>query len=74
MESLFQTASSGPPLTSTPGLNGTGLIQQGYLEQSNVDVVTELVNLIVAQRAYEFNTKVITTCDNLLSDTVALIR
>jgi flagellar basal-body rod protein FlgG len=55
-------------------LNGTGFIRQGFLERSNVDVVTELVNLIVAQRAYEFNTRAITTANNMLEATTALIR
>lgn len=69
-----ESASSGAGTTSTPGLNGTGFIRQGYLERSNVDVVTELVNLIVAQRAYEFNTRAITTANNMLEATTALIR
>jgi flagellar basal-body rod protein FlgG len=68
------TASSGAPLTSTPGLNGTGLVRQAFLEQSNVDVVTELVNLIKAQRAYEINTRAVRTADEMLSDTTALTR
>jgi flagellar basal-body rod protein FlgG len=68
------TASSGTPILATPGLNGIGLIQQGFLEQSNVNVVTELVNLIIAQRAYEFNTRVITVCDNQLDLTAQLIH
>jgi len=69
-----QTASSGTPILATPGLNGTGLIQQGFLESSNVDIVSELVALIVAQRAYEFNTRVITVCDNQLDLTAQLIH
>lgn len=69
-----ESASSGPPLTSTPGVNGTGLIQQGFLERSNVDAVTELVGLILAQRAYEFNTRSIRTADNMLQATTELIR
>jgi flagellar basal-body rod protein FlgG len=69
-----ETASSGAPTTATPGLNGTGMIRQGMLERSNVDVVAELVNLILAQRAYEFNTRSIRTADNMLSETSQLIR
>ena len=69
-----ETASSGAPTTATPGLNGTGLIQQGFVERSNVDVVTELVNLILAQRAYEFNTRAIRTADTMLENTSTLIR
>jgi flagellar basal-body rod protein FlgG len=69
-----ETASSGSPLIATPGLNGTGLIQQGFLERSNVDAVTELVGLILAQRAYEFNTRAVRTSDNMLQATSELIR
>jgi flagellar basal-body rod protein FlgG len=71
---LAETASSGAPITATPGLNGTGLIRQGFLERSNVDAVTELVSLIVAQRAYEFNTRALRTADTMLESTTALIR
>jgi flagellar basal-body rod protein FlgG len=69
-----ETASSGTATTGTPGNNGTGMVRQGMLERSNVDVVTELVNLILAQRAYEFNTRSIRTADNMLSETTQLIR
>jgi flagellar basal-body rod protein FlgG len=69
-----QTQSSGQPITTTPGQQGAGLIRQGFLEGSNVDVVAEMVNLILAQRAYEFNTKAITTADQMLSSTTNLIR
>lgn len=69
-----ETQSSGPPNTSTPGLNGAGFIRQGFLERSNVDPVTELVSLILAQRAYEFNTRSIRTSDNMLQATSELIR
>lgn len=69
-----ETGSSGPPLQATPGQNGIGLVQQGYVEQSNVNVVTELVNLILAQRAYEFNTRAVRTADNMLASTTDLIR
>ena len=51
----LQTASSGPPSLNTPGLNGTGLLDQGYVETSNVNVVEELVNMIQTQRTYEIN-------------------
>jgi flagellar basal-body rod protein FlgG len=72
---LFQqTPSSGSPIIATPGLNGTGTLQQGFLEGSNVDVVTEMVNLILAQRAYEFNTRAIRTADDMLSNTTAITR
>ena len=69
-----ETASSGTPITATPGLNGTGMIRQGYQERSNVDVVTELVGLILAQRAYEFNTRAVRTADNMLQATSELVR
>jgi flagellar basal-body rod protein FlgG len=61
-----QTAASGPPVVSTPGLNGAGSLQGGYLEQSNVAVVEEIVNMIVAQRAFEANSKAIQTSDQML--------
>src|SRR5579875_2055835 len=63
---LTQTAASGAPTISQPGLNGAGTLQGGYLENSNVSVVTEIVNMIVAQRAYEANSKAITTADQML--------
>lgn len=62
----LETASSGTPNTSTPGLNGTGTLSQGYVETSNVNVVEELVNMIQTQRAYEINSKAITTSDQML--------
>jgi flagellar basal-body rod protein FlgG len=72
---LYQeTPASGTATLQTPGQNGTGQLQGGYLEQSNVDVVGELVNLIQAQRAYEFNTKAITVADQMLSATNDLVR
>ncbi|MCU0704066.1 MAG: flagellar basal-body rod protein FlgG [Fimbriiglobus sp.] len=69
-----ESASSGPPLVATPGVNGTGLIRQSTLERSNVDPVTELVTLILAQRAYEFNTRSVRTADNMMQATTELIR
>jgi flagellar basal-body rod protein FlgG len=71
---LNETPASGGPLNSTPGQNGIGLIRQGFLEQSNVDVVAQLINLIQAQRAYEFNTKSIRVSDQMLQDTTDLVR
>ena len=61
------TAASGPPITGTPGLNGFGSLQQGFLEMSNVKVVEEMVNLITAQRAYEISSKVIQATDEMLN-------
>lgn len=69
-----ESASSGQPIIATPGLNGTGFLQQGFKEGSNVDSVTELINLILAQRAYEFNTRSVRTADNMLQATTELIR
>jgi flagellar basal-body rod protein FlgG len=66
-ENLFsETASSGPPQTGTPGQSGLGLLVQGSLESSNVNVVEELVNMIETQRAYEMNSKAIATTDQML--------
>ncbi|MGB9755602.1 MAG: flagellar basal-body rod protein FlgG [Desulfurella sp.] len=61
-----QTVSSGTPTLGTPGINGLGTINQGYLEMSNVSVVQEMVDMIAAQRAYETNAKVIQTSDQML--------
>jgi len=61
-----ESAASGPPTTGTPGLQGLGDLVQGYTEASNVDAVSEITSLIVAQRAYEMNSKVISTADNML--------
>jgi len=64
---LKETAASGAPTTGTPGSVGIGTLVQGYTEASNVDAVAEITALIVAQRAYEMNSKVISTADNMLS-------
>ena len=60
------TEASGNEITSTPGETGLGTIAQGFLEMSNVSVVDEMVNMITAQRAYETNSKVIQTADDML--------
>jgi len=66
-QNLFiETAASGPAQSGTPGLNGLGSLQQGALEGSNVNVVAELVNMIETQRAYEMNSKAITTNDQMM--------
>jgi len=62
----LQTAASGEPITNVAGTDGTGTVVQNYLEMSNVQVVEEMVNMIVAQRAYESNAKAITTSDSML--------
>jgi len=60
------TEASGGEIVGTPGENGLGTIAQGFLEMSNVSVVDEMVNMITAQRAYEINSKVIQTADDML--------
>ncbi len=66
-ENLFmETASSGTATPNTPGTNGAGLLNQAYLEGSNVNVVEELVNMIQTQRAYEMNSRAISTSDQML--------
>lgn len=67
-ENLFlETASSGTPTPSTPGTNGAGSLIQNYVETSNVNVAEELVSMIQTQRAYELNSKVISTSDQMLA-------
>jgi flagellar basal-body rod protein FlgG len=63
---LSETEASGTPTTGTPGESGFGTIQSGFLEKSNVQMVTELVNLITAQRAYEINSRAIRAGDDML--------
>jgi flagellar basal-body rod protein FlgG len=71
---FVDTPSSGPPQDAVANADGFGAITQGSLEQSNVDVVSEISNLIAAQRAYEMNAKVITAADQMLQSTSALFR
>ncbi|MEE3627185.1 flagellar basal-body rod protein FlgG [Nitrospirillum sp. BR 11752] len=63
---LLETPASGQPATAVPGSTGFGRITQNALETSNVNVVTEITNLIQAQRAYEMNSRVVTTTDQML--------
>jgi flagellar basal-body rod protein FlgG len=63
---LTESAASGSPQVGTPGLNGLGSLQQDTLETSNVNSVTELVNMIECQRSYEMNSKAISTTDQML--------
>jgi flagellar basal-body rod protein FlgG len=63
---LLETQASSTPVVGNPGIDGVGTIQQGFLETSNVNPVSEITNLIVAQRAYEMNTKVVTASDQML--------
>ncbi len=60
------TDASGEAISGTPGSDGVGTIAQGFIEMSNVDVVEEMVSMIMAQRAYEINSKAIQTADNML--------
>ena len=67
-QNLFiETAASGAPQVAAPGEEGLGIVRQGMLEASNVNAVEELVNMITTQRAYEINSKVISTADEMLS-------
>ncbi len=69
------TTASGDPIVGAPGsAEGMGTLQQGMLEQSNVDVVAEFVNMIVAQRSYESNSRVVTSADQMLQDLAQLGR
>jgi flagellar basal-body rod protein FlgG len=74
-DNLFSTTpASGAPQDGVAGTNGAGTLLQGSLEQSNVSPVTEISNLIAAQRAYEMNSKVITAADEMLQTTAQLMR
>jgi flagellar basal-body rod protein FlgG len=66
---FVQTEASGPSLISTPGLDGLGTLRQGYLEDSSVDAVREITELIEAQRGYEMNAKVISAADQMMGAT-----
>ncbi len=69
-----ETDSSGQPVEDVPGQNGLGIIRQGFVELSNVQLVVELTDLITGQRAYDANSKVITTSDEMLQTTNSLKR
>ena len=69
---LAETEASGPPTTGVAGENGFGSIQSGFLEKSNVQMVTELVNLITAQRAYEVNSRAIKAGDEMLKNAIQI--
>ncbi|MEL6286758.1 MAG: flagellar basal-body rod protein FlgG [Pseudomonadota bacterium] len=72
-DNLFrQTEASGEPTQTVPGTDGAGILRQGYLEESGVDVVREISELIEAQRGYELNSKVITASDEMLAATTRL--
>lgn len=69
-----ETSSSGAAIPGTPGVNGAGTLQQGFLERSNVQVVTELIRLITAQRAFEASQRAVLTSDQMLQTTNAMVR
>ncbi|WP_232628136.1 flagellar basal-body rod protein FlgG [Methylobacterium sp. Leaf118] len=74
-DNLFvETAASGAAVTGLPGSEGFGNLQQSYLEEANVNAVTEISSLIAAQRAYEMNSKVVTAADQMLSTTSQMFR
>ncbi len=69
-----QTIASGDPVVSQPGLDGLGTLDQGYLESSNVKIVNEMISMIVAQRAYELNSKSVKTADEMIGIAAGLRR
>ena len=71
---MTESTASGTPTVSIPGTDGAGTLLQKYIEMSNVQVVDEMVNMIVGQRAYEINSKAVTTSDEMLQTAVALKR
>jgi flagellar basal-body rod protein FlgG len=70
----IETDSSGQPVEGTPGVDGLGVLRQGFVELSNVELVVELTDLITGQRAYDANSKIITTSDEMLQTTNNLKR
>jgi len=70
----LETPASGTPQNGTPGLDGFGDLLQGSLEQANVEAVSEITDLIAAQRAYEMNSKVITAADQMLQTSANMMR
>ncbi len=69
---FLETSASGPALVGEPGTDGLGTLRQGYLENSSVDAVREVTQLIEAQRGYELNAKVITAADQMLGATTQI--
>ena len=69
---FLETSASGPALVGTPGSDGLGVLRQGYLEDSSVDPVREITELIEAQRGYEMNSKVISAVDQMLGATTQI--
>src|SRR5918994_2383980 len=74
-DNLFlETPASGPAIDGNPGQEGFGNLQQAYLEEANVNAVTEISSLIATQRAYEMNARIITAADQMLSSTTQMFR
>jgi flagellar basal-body rod protein FlgG len=74
-DNLFlETAASGAPQDGTPGSEGFGNLLQGHLEQANVNSVTEISDLIAAQRAYSMNARVVSAADEMLQSTTQMMR
>jgi flagellar basal-body rod protein FlgG len=71
---FLESTASGSPTTGVPGTEGMGTLAQGFLEDSNVSVVEEMVNMILGQRAYEANSKVVRTADEMLAQVNNLVR
>ena len=71
---LLPTQASGDPITGTPGEEGLGTLLSGFVEQSNVSVVEEMIHMIISQRAYEANSKVIRTADEMFSQANNIVR
>jgi flagellar basal-body rod protein FlgG len=71
---FIPSQASGDPITGTPGENGLGTLLSGFTEQSNVSVVEEMVSMIISQRAYEANSKVIRTADEMITEANNVIR
>jgi flagellar basal-body rod protein FlgG len=71
---LQETEASGVPIPAQPGMEGVGMIAQGFLENSNVQVVEEIIQMIIAQRAYEANSKTIQAADEMLQTANAVKR
>ena len=69
---FLESPASGAPFTASPGSDGLGTVRQGYLEESSVDPVREITELIEAQRGYELNAKVISAADQILGATVQI--
>ena len=72
-DSQFETTTnSGPAQVGTPGTGGRGMLTAGYLEMSNVDLASELTNLIISERGFQANSRVITTSDEVLQSLISL--